>query len=228
MADPGFVWPSTSLQDLESVLDQGFITGGNDIELSAGDALSSAGGTDVAITPAVGRDVAITDGAGLLLAGAARADGAAGRQNIVIGGGAAVDRGITFNTPLGNFGSIAWHSNGFLQDGELNYDGFSHRFRQQNVVNYRMSDVEFRTELAGLDLGATSTARRFDLGFVNNVTSKDGIQLGDGTNDRSTCHSVAGVPLPGLGVNGDFAFRDNGGIGTNLYVKKLGTWGAIA
>jgi hypothetical protein len=37
-----------------------------------------------------------------------------------------------------------------------------------------------------------------------------------------------GVPAGGLGANGNFYFRDDGGVGTHIYFKVAGAWTAIA
>jgi hypothetical protein len=52
------------------------------------------------------------------------------------------------------------------------------------------------------------------------------ISPGSAASTSGTCNfwTVTGVPGAGLGANGDFAFRSDGGAGTCIYQKRAGSW----
>lgn len=53
------------------------------------------------------------------------------------------------------------------------------------------------------------------------------VSPGNGTTVGSNMWSGTGVPSSGLGSNGDFYFRTDGGSGTHLYFKASGAWNGI-
>lgn len=40
-------------------------------------------------------------------------------------------------------------------------------------------------------------------------------------------HEVTGAPDNGVGLDGEFAFRSDGGVGTRIYFKVAGVWAGI-
>jgi hypothetical protein len=45
---------------------------------------------------------------------------------------------------------------------------------------------------------------------------------------NGTVYFVTGVPVNAIGINGDIAFRTDGGAGTTMYHRRLGIWVATA
>lgn len=45
---------------------------------------------------------------------------------------------------------------------------------------------------------------------------------------KGTIYFVTGVPVNAVGVNGDIAFRTDGGAGTTIYQRRIGVWVATA
>lgn len=43
-----------------------------------------------------------------------------------------------------------------------------------------------------------------------------------------TLYPFVGVPSNTIGKNGDYGFRQDGGVGTHIYFKAADVWGAIA
>lgn len=44
---------------------------------------------------------------------------------------------------------------------------------------------------------------------------------------KGTLYFVTGVPVNAVGVNGDVAFRTDGGAGTAMYQRRAGVWVAV-
>lgn len=45
---------------------------------------------------------------------------------------------------------------------------------------------------------------------------------------KGTLYFVTGVPVNAVGINGDIAFRTDGGAGTTMYQRRAGIWVATA
>jgi len=74
-----------------------------------------------------------------------------------------------------------------------------------------------------LDLQNGSFADVFTVDKAGNIASQGSAQLG-GT---STLFAGSGAPGAGLGSNGDYYFRQDGGVNTHLYFKAAGAWSGL-
>lgn len=163
----------------------------------------------------------------LLVAGAAAGDAVALATNIVVGDGN--DCGITLFNGVSNEGRISFADAAGAMRGEIKWEDTFDTFTWSTAgaVRMRLSSQNLRPFSNGL-IGLGVTSIRFTECWADNVIAQDGIQLGDTVADGPTEFGGTGIPAAGLGVNGDYYFRDDAGAGTHIYFKTAGAWAAFA
>jgi hypothetical protein len=91
-----------------------------------------------------------------------------------------------------------------------------------------INDMPGRVEILTTPNGTIVPILRFRVTNDGIVNLQNGVRPGDGTlGNGGRLHSGAGVPAGGLGDNGDYYFRSDGGVGTHIYFKSGGAWAGI-